>query len=358
MAPNMRVDLKGLHRVVSKGHTYYYIRRGGPRIETRAELGTPEFHAAYNAAAAKLKPKVTGQVLDLIVQFKRSTEFTGLALRTQSDYTRHLTAIETKWGKVPLAALGDRRIRGDFKEWRDALAKKSLRQADYAWTVLQRVFSVAKDRGRISVNPCEKGGRLYEADRTDKLWTDEHVARFIEKAPAHLHLPLMLALWTGQRQGDLLRLTWAAYDGQFIRLRQSKGKRRVKIPVGSPLKAMLDKAKRVADVILTTTRKGAWTEDGFRASWGKACIDADIDDVTFHDFRGSAVTRLCEAGATVAEIASITGHSLADVEAILDAHYFSRTTTLAESGIAKLERRSVKPAVKPSTESNQENAIS
>jgi hypothetical protein len=63
------------------------------------------------------------------------------------------------------------------------------------------------------------------------------------------------------------------------------------------------------------------------------------DGVTFHDFRGSAVTRLFEAGATVAEIASITGHSLADVEAILDAHYFGRTTTLAESGIAKLERR-------------------
>ena len=33
------------------------------------------------------------------------------------------------------------------------------------------------------------------------------------RAPAHLHLPLLLALWTGQRQGDLLRLPWSAYDG-------------------------------------------------------------------------------------------------------------------------------------------------
>jgi integrase len=357
MAPDMRVELKGLHRVVSKGHPYYYVRRGGPRIITEAKFGTPEFHAAYNEAAAKLKPKATGKVLDLIAQFRRSTEFTGLAPRTQSDYLKHLRAIETKWGRVPLAALGDRRIRGDFKEWRDALAKKSLRQADYAWTVLARVFSVAKDRGRITVNPCEKGGRLYEADRTDKLWTDDDVARFMAAAPAHLHLPLMLALWTGQRQGDLLRLTWGAYDGAFIRLRQSKGGARVKIPVGAPLKAMLDMALRVADVILTTTRDGAWTEDGFRASWGKACGKAGIDDLTFHDFRGSAVTRLFMAGATVAEIASITGHSLRDVEAILDAHYFGRTTDLAVSGMAKLEK-SVKPPVKPSTESNQENAIS
>jgi hypothetical protein len=76
--------------------------------------------------------------------------------------------------------------------------------------------------------------------------------------------------------------------------------------------------------------------------------------VTFHDFRGSAVTRLFIAGPHVGEVASITGHSLRDVEAILDAHYFDRITELAVSGIAKRERgASVKPPVKPSTESNQ-----
>ena len=67
----------------------------------------------------------------------------------------------------------------------------------------------------------------------------------------------MLAPWTGQRQGDLLALPWSAYDGQSIRLRQRKGKkgkgRRVKIPVGAPLKAMLDRTQRVATVILTTS---------------------------------------------------------------------------------------------------------
>jgi integrase len=35
-------------------------------------------------------------------------------------------------------------------------------------------------------------------------------------------LPLLLALWTGQRQGELLKLPWSAYDGAYIRLRQSK----------------------------------------------------------------------------------------------------------------------------------------
>jgi integrase len=77
----------------------------------------------------------------------------------------------------------------------------------------------------------------------------------------------------------------------------------------------------VVTVILTAMNSTAWTEDGFRASWGKACTKADIpDDLTFHAIRRSAA-RLAEAGCEVPEIATITGHSLADVAAILDAHY-------------------------------------
>jgi hypothetical protein len=45
---------------------------------------------------------------------------------------------------------------------------------------------------------------------------------------------------------------------------------------------------------------------------------------------------LAEAGCTVPEIASITGHSLRSVETILE-KYLARTRALAESAIAKLE---------------------
>jgi integrase len=65
--------------------------------------------------------------------------------------------------------------------------------------------------------------------------------------------------------------------------------------------------------------------------------------VTFHDLRGTAVTRLAVAGCTEAEIASITGHSLRDVGAILDAHYLHRDPELAGRAIAKLETRTKSP---------------
>jgi len=38
---------------------------------------------------------------------------------------------------MPLAALADRRVRGEFKAWRDSFAA-TPRKADYAWTTLAR----------------------------------------------------------------------------------------------------------------------------------------------------------------------------------------------------------------------------
>jgi integrase len=152
-------------------------------------------------------------------------------------------------------------------------------------------------------------------------------------------LALVLALWSGQRQGDLLRLPWSAYESPYIRLRQSKGGRRVAMPAGAPLRTLLDVTERRGPLILTNTLGRPWTSDGFRTSWGKACERAGIGDLTFHDLRGTAVVRLAIAGASVPQIAAVTGHSLKDVEAILDAHYLGRDIQLAEAAVLKLEAR-------------------
>jgi integrase len=248
---------------------------------------------------------------------------------------------------MPLKAMADPRVRGIFMDWRDELAKTSLRQAEYTWTVLALILSWAKNRGKIPVNPCEKGGRIYHGTRIDSIWSPDDIDTFLKGAPSHLVLALMLALWTGQREGDLLRLTWFSYDGTYIRLRPSKTRRRgsrpvsLKIKVGAPLKAALDAAGRVkrGSFILLNSDGQPWTESGFRSSFFKARDKFGIVGVTFNDLRGTAVTRLAIAGCEVPEIASITGHSLRDVHAILDAHYLHRDAALGEQAISKLEAR-------------------
>ena len=69
-------------------------------------------------------------------------------------------------------------------------------------------------------------------------------------------------------------------------------------------------------------------------------MGASHGGLTFHDLRGSAITRLAVAGATVPEIAKVSGLSLGDVRSILDKHYLADDTALAENAIRKLEGRS------------------
>jgi integrase len=103
------------------------------------------------------------------------------------------------------------------------------------------------------------------------------------------------------------------------------------------LQAALDTAPRISPVILTSSDKCHYTEDGFRSSWRKLCAKAGIKGLTFHDLRGTAVTRLSEADCTPQEVATITGHSPEDVMRILD-RYLARTDKLAVAAMAKLER--------------------
>ena len=342
----MRIRLRGINsrrKRLADGsiRTYYWAWKGGPPL--RGEPGTPEFVASYNEAVAQKVAPPTGKLLSVLQAYQTSDEFRTLAPRSRSDYIGKIRLIEKTFGDFPLSAMTDNRSRGIFKEWREKLALSSRRQADYAWVVLARVLSFGMDRGLVAGNPCARGGRLYRGSRAEKIWTAADEAAFLERAPSHLHLALLLALWTGQRQGDLLRLPRSAYDGNWIRLRQAKGGRPVEIPVGAPLKAKLDATAKRSPIILTTSDGKPWTPDGFRASWGKACKRAGVVGVTFHDLRGTAVTRLAICECTEAQIATITGHSLRSVRAILDTHYLNRDTAMAEIAIRKLERGTKTP---------------
>jgi integrase len=235
----VRVRLKGINSVTKKRKdgstvTYWYAWKSGPRLVDQP--GDPEFIASYNRAVATMVALPPGRLLSVLVKFQQTDEFLKLAPCTQADYKDIIEKrIEPEFGDLPIAALSEakRECRGEFKEWRDRIALKSRRQADYAWAVLARILSVGLDRGWTGANPCEKGGRLYRGNRRDKIWSIDDELSFLDKAPQHLHLPLTLALWTGQRQGDLLKLPWSAYDGTHISLKQSKTGARVRIPVGS-----------------------------------------------------------------------------------------------------------------------------
>ena len=110
----------------------------------------------------------------------------------------------------------------------------------------------------------------------------------------------------------------------------------MRVKVAQELKALLDAQTRTAVTILTN-RSGAPYKEGFRSSWAKAAEAAGVKGVTFHDLRGTFITLAHRNGASIREIAEVSGHTEKDAEAIIRKHYLA-----GDSAVTKLENRNKK----------------
>jgi integrase len=338
---DVQVRLRGIntvrrYRTDGSFALYRYHRATGRQL--KGEPGSAEFIESLAAAERFHRQRNSGTVADLVQRFEASPVFAGMSETTRKEYKRKFKTIDRQWGTCPIASFEDQEFRRDVLDWRDKIAHRAPRESDNLVSALARVGAWAKERGEVSANILADFPRVYRADRADALWLPEHVEAFRRKAPAEVWSALMLAMHTGQREGDLLRLPWSAYDGERITLRQGKGKRVVSIRCTAALKTMLDGLPKRGPLILTTGQGRAWKKRWFNDCWLDTARQANINDLHFHDLRGTAITMLAEAGATVPEIAAVTGHTLAHVTRILET-YLARTRHLADAAIVKLEKR-------------------
>lgn len=338
----MLIRLPGVHKVTAKlasgqRAAYYYAWRGGPRI--MAKPHTIAFQAEYaKMTRTRAGGPGAGTVAQLIRSYVASEAYRGRRASTRKGYDWAIDRIEAEYFDMPLSMVGKKGFRSDVLQWRDREFSETPRAADLIVAVFSMILAFGADREDIERNPLEGVGKLANSTRRDIIWTDEQVAAFKAKAPSRMVLALELARWTGQRQGDLLRLTWSAYDGTHIALRQGKTGAQVRVKVAAELKARLDAEKRRA-VTIITNRAGLPYTEGFRASWRKAVAASGVSGVTFHDLRGTFVTLAYRNGASIKEIAEVTGHSERDAERIIRKHYLQ-----SDSAVTKLERRNEKAA--------------
>ena len=336
----VRAKIRGINQVRKRladgtERLYHYHRATGQPLTGKP--GSPEFLRDYASAEKSMLEGQVGTFNGLVRNYTLSPEFGKLRDSTQREYRRMLTKAEVKFGDMPLAALEDPRVRQDFMSWRATVAKVSGdREADNRLSVVSAMLTWGRENGQVFSNHVAGFRRLHSADRSELIWLPEHIEAFMRVAPVELQRGLILALHTGQRQGDLLRLGWGNYDGALISLRQGKTGRKVEIPCTRALKNMLDNLDRDAAVVLCTKTKRPWKARYFKASWEAAATKAGITELHFHDLRGTAVTMLAEAGCTTPQIAAITGHSLKTVTTIID-KYLARTRTLAGEAVALFE---------------------
>jgi integrase len=329
----MRVELQGVHTVKSKGRTYYYAWRGGPRL--RGEPGSPEFHKSYNEAVESRRTPEAGRFKSLIVLYRASPDYLGLAESTRAQWSKWLDRISDYFGELRSAQF-DRpeKIRPVIRRWRNQWADKP-RTADYGMQVLSRVCSHAVDPlGKLASNPCEGIKQLYSNDRSEIIWTDSDIATLKKTCSAEVADAVDLAAHTGLRLSDLIRVSWShvGNDAIVFSTGKSRGRREAIIPLCGDLKKLLKRIPKRSTTILTNSRKRPWTADGFGSSFNTAKHDAKIADknLHFHDLRGTAATKFYIAGLSIRVIAEILAWSEEQVERIIR-RYVARAAATKEA---------------------------
>ena len=304
------VQLRGVAKVTAKGKTYYYAWRGGPRL--RGEPGSPEFIASYNEAHENHRAPDTNRFHSVVTAYKASGDYKKLADSTKGTWARWLDRIADHFGELRIAQF-DRpaKIRPVIIKWRNQYAE-TPRAADMGLQVLSRVLSYAVDPlGKIAGNPCEGIKRIYKADRSEIIWTDADLTQLRAVCSPEVFWVVDLAVHTGLRISDLLRLSWSHIGGEAIIIPtgKSRGRREAFIPLYDALRTVLEGIPKRSPTVLTNSRARPWTRDGFNSTFHKAKIRAGLSDANlhFHDLRGTAATRFYVAGLSERVIAEVMG---------------------------------------------------
>lgn len=276
--------------------------------------GDASFHKKYAEllAMASAAPKAApgrSTFAWLVAQYRKSPEFAGLKPRTRDDYEISLAIIETELGDQPYA-LTTRKM---LKAVRDGYSA-TPRKADKLKAMMSRLYSWADEEEHVpeGFNPASGLKKLRKKPVPYVPWSDEEIDLFLAHAPEHVATPVMLALYTGQRASDVVRMTWQQFSGGTIRVRQEKTGEMLDIPCHPRLRTYLDELRagdRKGVVIATSIEHRAYNGHSVAAALNRANgMIEGMPHRTMHGLRYAAAARLEEAGCTVSEIAAILGH--------------------------------------------------
>lgn len=329
----MDAKLVGIHRVKAKkadgGEAiYYYAWRGGPRLKSKP--GTQAFVREFAKLTQEREHDVKKEtVLSLIVAYTSSADYRKLKPSTKRDYERIIGVLRVQFGDMPLEALAERGARTLFLEWRDSLSA-APRSADLHITVLARILSWSKGRELIDKNPLERAGRLSKGgSRKDSIWTPSQLDLLLTQGTPQVAAVVRVALWTMQRQADVLTMPTLAYSDGGLWIKQGKTGARVRITPAHEIVPLLEDAQQEKrQRVLVNSFGEPWTSSGFRASLRREMTRLKIKGVTFHDLRGTAISYCYAHGVDIERIAEISGHSKSECEAIIRRHYLASSDVI------------------------------
>ncbi len=260
-------------------------------------------------------------------------------------------------------ALIDRQDILDFRA--EELKRVAPGSVNHAIKFLRMVFKTAKEDGKYPDENPATGVKVVKPRNGSRRrgFTIPEIRRVLEIANDEWRSLISFGLYTGQRLGDLARLTWQNVDlaRDEIRFVSRKTQRTMIIPIASPLRVEIEKLPagddphqplhpRAFASVQNSGRTNTLSRQ-FRellADAGLAIPKAhrvteaapgrdgprELSQISFHSLRHTATSLMKNAGVNASVVMDIIGH---ESEAI-SAHYTHIDEDTKRRAIAKLPR--------------------
>lgn len=300
----------------AKSKRYYYFRRPGMEAIRLPDYGTPEFEKAYQSALQGEAPEIgsdrtiPGTLNEAIVSYYKSHDFRGLAASTQMMRRSYLERLRERYGNDRLATMTSAFIVKMMERMEPFAARNWFKSVRALMRYAVEVRLCARDVTQGVKPPKVNSDGIHS-------WTDNEIAKYESHHAlgTNARLAFALAIYTGQRRADLVRMGRQHVRDGAIEVRQQKTKAVLKIPLHSELLAALDSLPGQHLTFLVTKTGRSYSPNDLSDQFRVWCDEAGLPQCSAHGLRKAAARRLAEAGCTTHEIASITGHrSLKEIE--------------------------------------------
>lgn len=222
--------------------------------------------------------------------------------RTEKTYMKTLK--NSPMGHMYLAAIQG----SDVAKYRDTRLKEvSATGVLHELALLSHLFTIAIKEWGMSglVNPVQQIRKPAPDKPRDRRVSKEELTKILDGSSQSMRAIILFAIETAMRRAEIAGMTWDMVDLEkrtATLLKTKNGEKRV-VPLST-------EAIRILSGIVRRSDGKVWdqTESFITHAFAYSCKTAGIDDLTFHDLRHEATSRLFEKGFNLMEVASITGH--------------------------------------------------
>ncbi len=299
--------MRYVHKVKSRGKVFVYYRRAGLNIRFKHTEGADfleEYARIHKSFNVEKRTSHFGTLDYLCEKYLESPQYRQLADGTRKNMGPRIDKLRKVHGGLPIDEIRAPLIRTIMAEMQDTPGK-----ANAYLSLFKILLNFAAAEELIPFNPISRKIKPLKLGEGHKPWPQSVIDGFLKAAGRTPKLAVMLALYTGQREADIVKMRWSDVQDGMIRVKQNKTGAELFIPIHPKLLPALDEAKRESNGLSILQRNDGrpYRLNGFKTIWHED--KARPQGYVFHGLRKNATVALFEAGCTVQEVQAITGHA-------------------------------------------------